>query len=311
MAEAFIVRRGGVGSSGGTLVVTSSGAGTVTVSNNALGKSYSKSVTAGGSVRFKGLKTGEWTVTVSNGTQTTVKSVTVNVDYSVSIAYFAAHINVTYPAYSTCTCQNGSTTLTDTNTGASAKTVTFTVPNTGTWTVTATNGSGNTKSTAVSITADGQSTSVTLSYELVLLSGTIGRDNWNLITSGNDTISFNNYGIVSTNTGYSSAGVTKSRLNVANYNTLKVDFNLSADSNNDVLIGISESRNSFEGINSSYIYKNPGDYGFVANSKSQFSTAGNYSLSLNLSAVSGTFYIWVYRRYGSTCTFTDIRLLPN
>ena len=66
MAEAFIVRRGGGGGSGGTLVVTSSGAGTVTVSNSALNKSYSKSVIAGGSVTFKGLKTGEWTVTLSN-----------------------------------------------------------------------------------------------------------------------------------------------------------------------------------------------------------------------------------------------------
>ena len=213
-----------------------------------------------------------------------------------------AIIAVTYPSGSICTC--GGKKAKDT----SGKAL-FNVK-AGTYTVSCTDGSRTTSKT-VSITTEGQVESVTLSYELVLLSGTIGRDNWNLITSGNDTISFNNYGIVSTNTGYSSAGVTKSRLNVANYNTLKVDFNLSADSNNDVLIGISESRNSFSGINSSYIYENPGDYGFVANSKSRFSTAGNYSLSLNLSAVSGTFYIWVYRRYGSTCTFTDIRLLPN
>lgn len=213
-----------------------------------------------------------------------------------------AIIAVTYPSGSICTC--GGKKAKDT----SGKAL-FNVK-AGTYTVSCTDGSRTTSKT-VSITTEGQVESVTLSYELVLLSGTIGRDNWNLITSGNDTISFNNYGIVSTNTGYSSAGVTKSRLNVANYNTLKVDFNLNADSNNDVLIGISESRNSFSGINSSYIYENPGDYGFVANSKSRFSTAGNYSLSLNLSAVSGTFYIWVYRRYGSTCTFTDIRLLPN
>ena len=92
MAEAFIVRRGGGGGSGGTLVVTSSGAGTVTVSNSALNKSYSKSVTAGGSVTFKGLKTGDWTVTVSNGTQTATRSVTINADYSVSVAYFSATI---------------------------------------------------------------------------------------------------------------------------------------------------------------------------------------------------------------------------
>ena len=218
-----------------------------------------------------------------------------------------AVIGVTYPAGSVCTCTDGTKTLTLKDTSGLGI---FLIPYAATWTVSCTDGT-KTASKAVVITTEGQSESVTLSYELVLLSGTIGRDNWNLITSGNDTISFNNSGIVSTNTGYATAGVTKSKLDVTNYNTLKVDFNLSANSNNDVLIGISESRNSFSDINSSYIYENPGDYGFVANSKNRFPTAGNYSLSLNLSAVSGTFYIWVYRRYGSTCTFYNIQLLPN
>lgn len=182
MAEAFIVRRGGGGGSGGTLVVTSSGAGTITVSNTVLGKSYSKSVTAGGSVTFKGLKTGEWTVTLSNGTQTTTKSVTVNADYSVSIAYFSATISVTYPASSTCTCTDGTTTLNDTNDTSSAKTATFTVPNTGTWTITATNGD-RTRSTDVSITADGQSKSVTLKYSLDIVVN--GKFNYDVIGKWN------------------------------------------------------------------------------------------------------------------------------
>ena len=191
MAEAFIVRRGGGGGSGGTLVVTSSGAGTVTVSNTVLGKSYSKSVTAGGSVTFKGLKTGEWTVTLSNGTQTTTKSVTVNADYSVSLAYFSATISVTYPANSTCVVTNssGQTVASDTNTGSSTKTWTATVGATGTYTVTATatDGSGKTKSQSVSITADGQSKSVTLSYELYIFkAGTGSNTGW---TTGGGTYS--------------------------------------------------------------------------------------------------------------------------
>ena len=189
MAEAFIVRRGGGGGSGGTLVVTSSGAGTVTVSNSTLGKSYSKSVTAGGSVTFKGLKTGEWTVTLSNGTQTTTKSVTVNADYSVSVAYFSATISITYPAKSTCVVKNsgGQTVASDTNTGSSTKTWTATVNATGTYTVTATStdGSGKTKSTTVSITADGQSKSVTLNYELYIFkAGTGSNTTW---TTGGGT----------------------------------------------------------------------------------------------------------------------------
>ena len=173
MAEAFIVRRGGGGGSGGTLVVTSSGAGTVTVSNSTLGKSYSKTVTAGGSVTFKALKTGTWNVTLSDGTQTVTKTVTINADYSTSIAYFSATINITYPATSTCVVTNssGETVASDTNTGSSTKTWTATVNATGTYTVTATatDGSGKSKSQSVSITSDGQSESVTLAYELVLI----------------------------------------------------------------------------------------------------------------------------------------------
>ena len=180
MAEAFIVRRGGGGGSGGTLVVTSSGAGTVTVSNSTLGKSYSKTVTAGRSVTFKGLTTGDWTVTLSNGTQTTTKSVTINADYSVSVAYFSATISVTYPAKSTCVVKNssGTTVASNTNTGSSTKTWTATVGATGTYTVTATatDGSGKSKSQSVSITADGQSESVGLTYELVLFDKDKGID---------------------------------------------------------------------------------------------------------------------------------------
>ena len=181
MAEAFIVRRGGGGGSGGTLVVTSSGAGTVTVSNTALGKSYSKTVAAGGSVTFKGLKTGEWTVTLSNGTQTTTRSVTINADYSVSVAYFSATISITYPAASTCVVTNsgGQTVASDTNTGSSTKTWTATVGATGTYTVTATatDGSGKTRSTTVDITTDGQSESVTLKYSFdIIVNGKFNYD---------------------------------------------------------------------------------------------------------------------------------------
>lgn len=172
MAEAFIVRRGG-GGSGGTLVVTSAGAGTVTVSNSTLGKSYSKSVTAGGSVTFKGLKTGTWTVQLSNGTQTSTKTVAITSDYSTSIAYFSATISITYPANSNCVVTNsgGQTVASNTNTGSSTKTWTATVNATGTYTVTATatDGSGKSKSQSVSITADGQSKSVELSYNIWLI----------------------------------------------------------------------------------------------------------------------------------------------
>lgn len=224
MAEAFIVRRGGGGGSGGTLVVTSSGAGTVTVSNSALNKSYSKSVTAGGSVAFKGLKTGEWTVTLSNGTQTTTRSVTINADYSVSVAYFSATISVTYPATSTCVVTNssGQTVASDTNTGSSTKTWTATVNATGTYTVTATatDGSGKTKSTTVNITTDGQSKSVTLTYELVLFdNGTYAAETggWNGISGKYLVASISGFPSGETGHGYFTS---KKSVDLSGYSTI-------------------------------------------------------------------------------------------
>lgn len=152
------------GGSGATLTVTSTGAGTVTVSNTALGKNYSKPITAGGSVTFKGLKTGTWTVTLSDGTQTTTKPVTINADYTVTVAYFAATINVAYPEGSTCTCSDGSTTLAAPDTTGTWACI---VPNAGTWTVKAVSGD-KTASKAVEITAEGQIENVTLAYQLYI-----------------------------------------------------------------------------------------------------------------------------------------------
>ena len=161
------------GQTGATLTVTSSGAGTITVSNTSLGKSYSKSVTAGGSAVFKGLQTGTWTIKLTDGSKTSTKNITITSDYSTNIAYFSATISITYPAKSTCVVKNsgGTTVASNTNTGSSTKTWTATVNATGTYTVTATatDGSGKTKSTTVSITAEGQVETVELVYEFIMV----------------------------------------------------------------------------------------------------------------------------------------------
>lgn len=75
-----------------------------------------------------------------------------------------AVIGVTYPAGSICTCSNGSKTLTTKDTSGKAM---FIIPSAGTWTVKAVSGSKST-SKAVSITAEGQVETVTLTYELIL-----------------------------------------------------------------------------------------------------------------------------------------------
>lgn len=157
---------GGGGGSGATLVVSSPANVSVTVSKD--DKSYTKNSGSLGSATFKGLSTGTWTVTISGNGQTATRTIEITTDYAITIAFFSATINITYPANSNCVVTNagGQTVASDTNTGTSAKTWTATVNATGTYTVTATatDGSGKTKSTTVSITAEGQAATVTLVY---------------------------------------------------------------------------------------------------------------------------------------------------
>ena len=153
---------GASGGTGGTLTVTAPANVTVTASKD--GKTQTKNSGTSGVVVFKGLKSGPWTVTITGDGKTAQKNVVVTTDYSTAIAFFAATINITYPAGSTCTCSDGTTTLTAPDTSG---TWVCTVPNAGTWTVTSTSET-ETDSKAVTITTDGQSTSVELSYALFL-----------------------------------------------------------------------------------------------------------------------------------------------
>lgn len=72
-------------------------------------------------------------------------------------------ITVSYPSGSTCTCSDGTTTLKDSGTSGSYS---FTIPNLGTWTVTCSNGIESATAT-VSITSEGQTESVILSYNQI------------------------------------------------------------------------------------------------------------------------------------------------
>ena len=151
------------GGTGGTLTVTAPANVTVTVSKD--GKSKTKNSGTSGVVVFKGLASGKWNVTIvnSDGKPTTITA-DVQTEYIVTIAFFSATINITYPAGSTCTCSDGTTTLSAPDTSGTWACI---VPNAGTWTVTSTSGA-ETDSKAVTITTDGQSTSVELSYALFL-----------------------------------------------------------------------------------------------------------------------------------------------
>ena len=228
------------GQTGATLTVTSSGAGTITVSNTTLGKSYSKSVTAGGSAVFKGLQTGTWTIKLTDGSKTSTKNITITSDYSTNIAYFSATISITYPAKSKCVVKNssGQTVASDTNTGSSTKTWTATVGATGTYTVTATatDGSGKSKSATVNITADGQSKSVTLKYSFDIIVN--GKFNYDAIGSWKASDSSSGLGsmvehesdgymeIYAPSSTYTAWDSTKA-LPTSEYTTLYVDYSAS------------------------------------------------------------------------------------
>ena len=166
---------GASGGTGGTLTVTAPANVTVTVSKD--GKTKAKNSGTSGVVVFKGLASGTWTLTITDGSQTSSKPVVVTADYSTVIAFFAATINITYPAGSTCTCSDGTTTISAPDTSG---TWTCIVPNAGTWTVAATDGVENT-SESVSITTDGQIVAIELSYLLWLYKS---GNTYNAVTGG-------------------------------------------------------------------------------------------------------------------------------
>lgn len=151
---------GGSGGEGGTLKVNAPPLVAVTITNKA-GKTKTKTANADGMAIFNGLASGEWNVTIvnSDGKPTTITA-DVQTEYTVTIAFFSATIDITYPAGSTCTCSDGTTTLSAPDTSGTWACI---VPNAGTWTVSSTDGDKS-KSADVVIITNGQTESVTLLY---------------------------------------------------------------------------------------------------------------------------------------------------
>ena len=148
---------------------------------------------------------------------------------------FSATINITYPAGSTCTVTNYKKTWTAPNTSGSW---TFKANEIGIYTVKAVSGSkGNEEE--VLITAEGQSVSVTLTYELVLFDGSNGGDVTSL-TGGwdndghNGSVTFSvdsdairyNYSVDQSQGEIARTWCifTKNSINIAGYTTLKMTF---------------------------------------------------------------------------------------
>lgn len=134
-----------------------------------------------------------------------------------------AVIGVTYPAGSTCTCTDGAKTLTAK--GTSGKAI-FVIPSAGTWTVKAVKGSKS-KSKAVSITAEGQVATVTLTYDLYIFkSGSGLTAGYSVAGSGGNVSNAN----ISWSGDSSSGGISmyiKPAVMLKDYTKLCVDFECS------------------------------------------------------------------------------------
>lgn len=219
------------GGTGGTLTVTAPANVTVTVSKD--GKAKTKNSGTSGVVVFKGLASGTWTVTITGDGKTAQKNVVVTTDYSTVIAFFAATINITYPAGSTCTCSDGTTTLSAPDTSGTWACI---VPNAGTWTVTSTSGT-ETDSKAVTITTDGQSISVELSYALFLFKPNAPSDiiagEWEI--PGNGTVTAEAELTVKSVNAYGNnrllSARTKGQIDLTEYSTLQATCKASGGSN--------------------------------------------------------------------------------
>lgn len=195
-----------------------------------------------------------------------------------------AVIGVTYPSGSTCTCTNGSKTLTAKDTSGKAI---FVIPSAGTWTVKAVKGSQS-ASKAVSITAEGQVKTVTLTYEMILFdNGVIGNIKWNASKVDDATYCINSVSDVIHLSGmvYDNGSVLaapsatrgiSSAIDLTNYNKVKVRVKQVSSNTGEAKINVGTSA--------------LGDQIATANITL---TAGQTS-SLNISSVTGSKYISIY-----------------
>lgn len=113
-----------------------------------------------GKAVFNGLYQGAWDIIVQNGDSTATRIIEVVTEHEITMKFFEATINITYPVGSTCTCTDGNTTYTAPDTSG---TWSCTIPSADTWTLYCTDGS-QTKELPVNITYDGQVENIKLAY---------------------------------------------------------------------------------------------------------------------------------------------------
>lgn len=150
---------GGGGQGGGRIRVHVDPGSQVTLTQTYGDKTKTAVADSKGQALFKGLDGGQWEAVATLNGQTAKGSTIVSLDYDLHLSYFAATINITYPAGLTCKATNGSTTLTAPDTSG---TWACTVKKAGTWAITAGDWSAD-----VDITSSGQTKTVRVARWIV------------------------------------------------------------------------------------------------------------------------------------------------
>jgi hypothetical protein len=264
----------GFGGSGGSpnksiIIVAAPTGSTVTCKMGSTTKTASEK---NGTWTFSGLDIGTWTITATKGSSIATQDVDITrltVEY-VTITYFSATINVTYPAGSTCTCSDGTTTLTAPNTSGSWTCIVY---NAGTWTATATDGDKS-KSADVVITTDGQTESVTLLYITYLFKD---GETYDSLTGGwQGTVNAEKQALqLIVQAGKSQNVHTKSKVDMTDYSTISVKTDANVHNVSLYLI-----------IEDSFAASKP-----VA--KAELNTASD-EVSLDISNITGSHFIRLY-----------------
>ncbi|MCI7639165.1 MAG: carboxypeptidase-like regulatory domain-containing protein [Clostridiales bacterium] len=246
---------------------------------------------ADGNFAFK-LTKGTWTITANKNGSTSTVNAEVTGDCTVDIALFAATINVTYPAGSTCTATNGTTTLTAPDTSGTWKCV---VPNAGTWTIKAPRSGGDFSETVV-ISKDGETK--TTSLKLYLFNG----GNYKVISSfvakavhaANYTLSTKAPSISGTSTIKAALGSGTSEYDGTVFPNTTVDLS-GAKTLKMNITAISIPKNAGGGttcINFGVTKSNSNGFTILA-SKNMVNGQSTGTISINVSSISGSVYLFI------------------
>ena len=205
-----------------------------------------------------------------------------------------AFIIVTYPAGSTCTATDGTTTLTapDTSGGWVCK-----VPNAGTWVITSTNGT-YTNTANVVISSEGQRETVTIVYRMYIVQGGIAKVT--LTPTGGTVTEYSGYLKWSGNI----IGLLKAQIDLTYYTKMVVVINggKSWYGGQCPAVGSSATNPS---INSNSGVVTPHNDTTLLSTTAGDIASGTYEV--NVSSYSGTQYVWLSMSYyGSVVPYIDI-----